>query len=167
MKEKLEENIHEPKALWKTLKTLGLPSKKLCMSKICLKEKDRISFDSKEISEIFKDYFSGLAENLVAKLPKAPKIYDTTSSKLYYSKLNVNQDSFSFTNCSNDQNLNITKAAGIDNLNSRFLKDGANILSIPLKQICNLSLRLSIFPKECKITKLNPLLKKGDRKSVV
>ena len=167
MKEKLEENIHEPKALWKTLKTLGLPSKKLCMSKICLKEKDRISFDSKEISEIFKDYFSGLAENLVANLPKAPKIYDTTSSKSYYSKLNVNQDSFSFTNCSNDQietilqNLNITKAAGIDNLNSRFLKDGANILSIPLKQICNLSLRLSIFPKECKTAKLKPLFKKG------
>ena len=59
------------------------------------------------------------------------------------------------------QNFNITKAAGIDSLNSRFFKDGAEILSTPLKQICNLSLKLSTFPKECKIAKLKPLFKKG------
>ena len=41
------------------------------------------------------------------------------------------------------------------------MKDGAKILSNPLKQICNLSLRLSIFPRECKIAKLTPLFKKG------
>ena len=35
---KLTENIGKPKELWKTLKSLGLPSKKSCESKICLKK---------------------------------------------------------------------------------------------------------------------------------
>ena len=81
VKEKLEQNINEPKALWKTIKSLGLPSKRSAMAKICLKDKDKLCFDSKGISEIFKDYFSSLAKNLVSKLPPAHKIYDTISTK--------------------------------------------------------------------------------------
>ena len=45
-KEKLKENIGKPKDLWKTLKSLGLPSKKGSnISNICLKEDDKINFD--------------------------------------------------------------------------------------------------------------------------
>mgnify|MGYP001795459600 FL=1 len=167
VKEKLEQNINEPKALWKTLKSLGLPSKRSSMAKICLKDKDKLIFDSKGIAEIFKDYFSSLAENLVSKLPPALKIYDTISTKSYYSKLNASTNSFKFNECNKDiiekilLNFNVSKAAGIDDLNSRFLKDGAEILSTPLMQICNLSLKLSTFPTECKVAKLKPLFKKG------
>ena len=37
------------------------------------------------------------------------------------------------------------KAAGIDNVSGRFLKDGADVLGIPITQICNVSIKLSHF----------------------
>ena len=62
---KLTENIGKPKELWKTLKSLGLPSKKSHESKICLKGNDSIKFDDAENASIFKDFFSKLADDLV------------------------------------------------------------------------------------------------------
>ena len=52
------------------------------------------------------------------------------------------------------------KAAGIDDFNGRFLKDGADILTIPITQICNLSIKFSQFPEDCKVAKLKTLYKK-------
>ena len=52
------------------------------------------------------------------------------------------------------------KAARIDDFNGRFLKDGADILTIPITQICNLSIKFSQFPKDCKVAKLKTLYKK-------
>ena len=49
---------------------------------------------------------------------------------------------------------------GIDDVSGRFLKDGADILTIPITQICNLSIKFSHFPKDCKVAKLKPLYKK-------
>ena len=53
------------------------------------------------------------------------------------------------------------KAAGLDNLFVKFLKDGETVLAKPLSQICNLSINYLIFPSECKIAKLKQLFKKG------
>ena len=46
-------------------------------------------------------------------------------------------------------------------LSGRFLKDGSKVLATPITQICNLSIKLSTVPDECKIAKLKPLYKKG------
>ena len=43
------------------------------------------------------------------------------------------------------KNCDINKAAGTDDLSGRFLKDGADILTIPITQICNLSIKFSHF----------------------
>ena len=43
------------------------------------------------------------------------------------------------------------------------MKDGANVLGIPITHICNLSIKLSHFPKDCKVAKLKPLYKKGTK----
>ena len=59
--------------------------------------------------------------------------------------------------------VNVDKAAGIDNLSGKFLKDGANILAKPISELCNLSIKYSLFPKDCQIVKLNPLYKKGSK----
>ena len=53
------------------------------------------------------------------------------------------------------------KAAGLDNLSGKFLKDGATVLAKPISQICNLSIKHPIFPSDCKIANLKPLFKKG------
>ena len=50
---KLNENIGKPKELWKSLKSLGLPSKKATPSSICLENNGTLSFDSKTNAEIF------------------------------------------------------------------------------------------------------------------
>ena len=55
------------------------------------------------------------------------------------------------------KNMDTDKASGLDNVSARFLKDGADILAKPITQICNLSIKFSIFPIKCQIAKLKPL----------
>ena len=70
---KLNENIGKPKELWKSLKSLGLPSKQDKPSKICLKTDGEHCFDDKINSNVFKEFFSNLATELVKKLPNPPR----------------------------------------------------------------------------------------------
>ena len=58
------------------------------------------------------------------------------------------------------ENIEISKVAGIGKLSGRFLKDGTEILSKPISDICNLSISHGIFPNDCKIVKLKPIFKK-------
>ena len=57
--------------------------------------------------------------------------------------------------------LKNNKATGLDNLAGRFLKDGSNILCIPIAKICNLTIKLAFFSDKCKITKIKPFYKKA------
>ena len=61
------------------------------------------------------------------------------------------------------KNIDISKAAGIDNLPGRFLKDGAVILPKPVTEICNLAIKSRIFPDPCKLAKLKPMFKRVSR----
>ena len=61
------------------------------------------------------------------------------------------------------QNLDENKPAGLDNLSGKFLKDGVTVLAKSISQICNLPIKYSIFPSDCKIVKLKPLFKKGSK----
>ena len=124
----------------------------------------------KSVSEMFKKLFSNLANDLVQKLPTAPNKFSNKSVEDYYNDmLNFYPTKLTFqtiqTKCISDllKNCDTNKAAGIDNLSGRFLKDGADILTIPITQLCNLSIKLSHFPKDCKVAKLKPLYKKGTK----
>ena len=61
------------------------------------------------------------------------------------------------------QDLEENKAVGLDNLSGKFVKDGATVLAKPISQICNLSIKYSIFRSDRKIVKLKPLFKKGSK----
>ena len=61
------------------------------------------------------------------------------------------------------RSTDIRKAAGIDDLSGRFLKDGSRVLSKPTSELCNLSIKLGSFPGSRKIAKLKPLFKKGSK----
>ena len=61
------------------------------------------------------------------------------------------------------KNIDISKAAVIDNLPGRFLKDRTCILAKPVTKRCNLSIKSMIFPPPCKLAKSNPIYKKGSR----
>ena len=58
------------------------------------------------------------------------------------------------------KNVELNKAAGMDNISGRFLKDGADILAIPVTQICSLSIKLSQFPNNCKLAKFKLIQKR-------
>ena len=88
----------------------------------------------------------------------------------YYKRfLNTENQKFTFSPTSEDEVLkllkdtNPEKAAGIDNLSGRFLKDGAVVLALPISKLCNLSMKRSKFPLDCKIAKLKPLYKKDSK----
>ena len=146
--EKLNQNISKPKELWKSLKSLGLPSKQQSSSTICLEKDGTLSFDHKANAEIFKDFYSNLASDLVKKLPNPPNKFGTGTVREYYKNLNLEEKSFAL------EDLNPLKSAGLDNI------AGASILASPLTDLCNLSISLSSFPDECKAAKLKPLYKK-------
>ena len=60
------------------------------------------------------------------------------------------------------KNIEVTKAAGIDQISGKFVKDGAEILEKPISELCNLSVTLR-FPDACKIAGVKPLCKKGSK----
>ena len=59
--------------------------------------------------------------------------------------------------------LSLNKAAGIDQISAKFLKEAADVLAYLLSEIINLLVKLSAFPKKCKVAKLNLLFKKGSK----
>ena len=57
----------------------------------------------------------------------------------------------------------VTKAAGLDQISGKCLKDGARILAKPISELCNHSMALGSFLDACKIAKVKPLFKKGSK----
>ena len=60
-------------------------------------------------------------------------------------------------------NIESSKAAGVDKLSGRFLKDGAKIIAKPTSVLCNLSISQGVFASACKVAKLKPFFKKGKK----
>ena len=58
------------------------------------------------------------------------------------------------------QDLDKNKAAGLDNLSGKSSKNGTTVLTKTISEICNLSIKYSIFLSYCKIAKLKPLFEK-------
>ena len=146
---KLNENIGKPNELWKPLNSLGLPSKNKSGSKICLNKNGKLNFEPKVNTNIFKNFFSNLEDDLLKKLPNLKNKFNMDSIKSDYGK------PFSFSHIDEEiilkllQEMNPPKATGIDGLTGKFLKHGT--------QLCNLSISLSTFPEKYKIAKLKPL----------
>ena len=78
---KVKENTVNPKSLWKTLKQLGLPEKKLPCTDVCLKTKEELKFDPFTISELLKKLYSNLTNDLVLKFPVAVRKFDIKALK--------------------------------------------------------------------------------------
>ena len=58
------------------------------------------------------------------------------------------------------ESTQVSKAAGLDSLCGRFLKDGEKFLVKSIVDLCNLSINSEKFPDSCKLAKLKPLNKK-------
>ena len=150
------------------MKEIGLPKQGKNEAKICLEENNEMFFEPKEVGRIFSKFYENLAQSLVDKLPPAPNKFNDDTTKAYYDNMGISNE-FKFAEV--DSNLiydilrktNITKAPGIDKLSGIFIRDGADVLAMPLSQIVNLSITSSTFPDLGKISKLKALFKKGSK----
>ena len=160
---KLTENIGKPKELWKTLKALGLPNKVSIATINALKDDKVVKYDPKSIYKVFQMFFTNMAKTLLQKLPPPPNKYGIDSVKKIYKNLNITTK-FQLKPTTEDivlkllKNIDISKAAGVDILPSRFLQNGAVILAKPMSKICNLSIKSKNFPDPCKLAKLKPIM---------
>ena len=117
---------------------------------------------------LFQRFFKCYLPPLLQKLPPPPNKYGIDSIKIFYKNLNITTK-FQLKPTTEVivlkllKNIDISKAAGIDNLPARFLKDGAVILAELVTKICNISIKSRIFPDPCKLAKLKPIFKKGSR----
>ena len=76
---RLNDSIGKPKELWKALKSIGLPSKTSACGTTALKVKNTTSFETKSTLDVFKNYYSTLANNLLKKLPTTPNKHNFNS----------------------------------------------------------------------------------------
>ena len=161
-------SIGKPKDLWKAIKSLGLPSKSGRCIVGALTENQIVKHDTKSILKTFKSFYSNLTGNLLAKHRKSPNRYTIKFISDYYKKLSLSEN-FKLDATTEGylfnilKNVEVTKAAGIDQISGKFLKDGARILAKPISELCNLSMTLGSFPDACKIAKVKPLFKKGSK----
>ena len=145
-----------------------MPNKTVISNFNAIEENDILTYDTRSISKIFKNFFSNLAKYILIKLPSPPDKDNLQSVVRYYSSFMISDD-FCLSNTFEEKVLKImtdtesSKAAGVDKLSGRFLKDGANILAKPISTLCNLSISQGVFPNACKVAKLKPFLKKGKK----
>ena len=118
---------------------------------------------------LFKDFQSDLAGNLVRILLVALNKFNNNSMKQYY--MNIEKSCHNFKLCNATAKtikrilscLNASKATGLERISSKFLKDGAQILPLPLCNLVNFLIKQSLFLDQCKIAKLKALFKKGSK----
>ena len=150
------------------MKTLKYNSKVKDRAKIVVESEGEKYFDSKKVSEIFKDYFTNVASNLVNKIPAALNMFSTESMSFstYYENKDVNPNSFILQPVTENfvykelKNLNSKKSTGLDGINARFLKDGASEIKSVITFIINLSISTNEVPTELKQAKVKPIYKK-------
>ena len=128
-------------------------------------------FNATKNCSIFKNYFSSLAQDLISKLPLSPNTFIESKIASYYDNNAVPENlNFQLLERSPEnilsilKGLNISKAAGIENLSGKFLKGGAHVFARSISQFCNLSIKLNSFPRSCKIAKVKSLFKKALRR---
>ena len=63
-------------------------------------------------------------------------------------------------------NLSASKSTGLDEIPVRFLKDGAQQLSLPITFLINLSISTGTVPNELKWVRVNPLFNKKSKLEV-
>ena len=139
--EKLSETIGKPKELWESLKSLGMPKRTVISNFNAIEENDTLTYDTRSISKIFKNFFSNLAKSLLINLPNPPEKCNIQSVIIYYSSF-TNSDDFCLRNNFEEKvlkimtNIESSQAAGVVKLSTMYIKDSANILKLVAYKKC-------------------------------
>ena len=99
--DKLSEYVGKPKEVSETLKSLDIPKKTLVWNFNAVESNNALTVDKKTIANIFKEFFSNLAESLLIKLPNAPHKYNLGPVFQYYAKFIIEKP-FNFSTTSEE-----------------------------------------------------------------
>ena len=105
-----------------------MSNKTLILNFSVMKDYDTLTYDTRSISTVFKNFFSSLAESLLFKLPNHPDKYGLESVINYYSSFTITAD-FCLNKTSKNKVLKIilkietSKATRIDRLSRSFLRN--------------------------------------------
>ena len=147
--EDLGKNRNKSEEFLQVLKLLALNSYKARKSKICLKKDGATQFEALENANTFKRLAGGRQKNYQEHLTNLlVKQQKTTTPRLHAA-----YPMAEFSNVSEQVikksllSLDTSKAAGMDQIPAKFLRDGAEVLALLLGNIINLSIKSSTFPK--------------------
>ena len=91
-KEKSLESIGKPKELWESLKYLGMQNKTLISNFKAREDNGILTYDTRSISTVFKNFVSNSTESLLLKLPNPLDKYNLESVINYYSSFTIADD---------------------------------------------------------------------------
>ena len=99
----------------------------------------------------------------------APNKYGANQVNEFYKSKGVTKNNFSLSVISEDdvkKMLNKTcssKATGVDKIPAKFVKDGAEQISLPISHLVNLSIHTNKIPSDLKSARVVPIYKKGSK----
>ena len=163
---KIEKNKGNTKEIWNCLKDINKVADTQIISKI--KNIDTTYNKPKDIANALNNHFVNVA-----------KQFNTTNNTDSFESVNLKLENYISTKIPHNVHFNIppitlnfvkknlskincSKSCGIDNLQGKFLKLAAQVISTSLLIIYNLSLKTGIFPEKWKQARVTPIFKSGD-----
>ena len=155
-------NSQNMKNLWSGIKTIISHKSSGSFSVNKIQDKDgNVTFDHCKISNIFKDFYVNVADDITKKIPKTPKsplvyLSNRTSNSLFISLI-TQIEVIDLINI-----LNPSQSVGPNSIPMKLLKIIGFSVSPLLALLVNQSFQSGIFPDKLKIAKVISLFKKGN-----
>lgn len=175
------------KPFYKIMKPYMTNKGALSNDNIILFEGGKFIENDKEITEILNEYYINIVKHTSGKPPEniadtlgfttnqdniinsIIEHYNSHSSILTINEMCNKDSKFDFTYVNESEinyilkTLDTDKAVGVDMIPPRVLKDAANILTKPLTNLINESLKENTFPSNAKVAYVLPFYKKDER----
>ena len=149
----IADNLGDSSKMWKALKKL-LP--KTTQTTTMLQVGDQIHTEPADIAKQFNDFFSNIGSTLASKFPRGIQVQNPYQG--FNAVFNFKQIPVTFTK-KELQKLKATKSTGLDGIDTKLLRDAADIVAGPLTKIMNASLNTGIVPSLWKNARVTPIFK--------
>ena len=158
-KSEVEQNVGNPKEIWRTINELTYRKCASNSSIFELKSGDNSFTKRVEMCEILNDHFTSVGPNLAS----------TSGNTSFNSYIKPVSTTFNLQHTSATEVLKLlgklspNKATGLDNISCWLLKEADPIIATSLAWIINKLIDTGLFPSQWKMAKVFPLYKKDDR----
>ena len=148
------------KKLWQTINSLSKPPKTITTPK-SITYKDQILTEPIQISNAFNNFFIDVPKLLDNKLP--PPIHDPMTYLRGHYPNSMNAPTATIHDFHDVIKSIENKKCNINDFSPMIIKECANVLSIPIINLFNQSVREGKFPYQLKVAHIVPIYKKGTK----